>query len=95
MSQSIAVFDGDSGLRLVVVYNCPGCGLNHCFVVGNDDPKRNWEWNGDLLLPTFAPSHLQVLDGEVCHFTLRDGIFHFHDDCTHKLAGQSVRGDWG
>lgn len=79
-------------------FECPGCETNH---VVND----SWQFNGDFDRPTFSPSIL-VSHGEMtgvseetkrqyklverCHSFVRDGRIQFLDDCTHKLAGQTV-----
>lgn len=64
---------------------CPGCEEMHPL------PDR-WTFDGNLEAPTFSPSFKHTLggDGGVCHYVLTAGQLHFCDDCTHKLAGQTV-----
>jgi hypothetical protein len=86
---------------------CPGCasrnqgdtGLHALPVYRTGQPKANttrpqWEWNGDLLLPTLNPSILTRSDYAgvlfVCHSWLRNGVFEFLGDCTHQFANQRV-----
>lgn len=68
-------------------FHCPGCGYSHWFKT--DKPEPTWQWNGDLEKPTVNPSIL--VHGEFrCHLYLRDGMIQFLNDCSHKLAGQTV-----
>jgi len=40
-----------------LMFGCPGCGLAH--EVNVDRPERpRWEWNRDMVCPTFKPSIL-------------------------------------
>ena len=79
------IFDRQAGH----VIWCPGCNEYHVL-------SSSWTFNGDLANPTFSPSLLvRWLQGEdkvsvVCHSFIRDGNIQFLDDCTHKLAGQTI-----
>ena len=76
----------NGGRRLV--FWCPGCDEPHMPPIEGSNP---WTWNGSRDLPTLSPSIL-VTDhaGSRCHSFLRDGRLEFLNDCTHKLAGQTV-----
>jgi hypothetical protein len=66
-------------------FQCPGCNTIH--TVG-----ARWEFNGDMLRPTFSPSIL-VTNGSPkyrCHSYLREGRLQFLGDCSHDMAGQTV-----
>lgn len=88
-------------------FACPGCasrdgdhtGLHALPVhrLGEDRPitkRHSWQWNGDLLLPTLAPSILSRSEWAgvlfVCHSFLVAGVFQFLGDCTHKHVNQHV-----
>lgn len=84
--------DGDPDL---FGFECPGCNMHHAVRVRRPGgPSPSWEWNGDMVSPTFSPSLLVrwTIRGEpkVCHSFVRDGQIQFLDDCTHQLAGQTV-----
>ena len=67
---------------------CPGCECIHGVrVAGESGPV--WQWNGDVLSPTFSPSILVQCEHR-CHSYLRDGVWQFLSDCDHQLAGQHV-----
>jgi len=71
---------------------CPGCDQEHAF---ND---KTWEWNEDFEKPTLSPSYLiqgrrgsgKDYENFVCHSFIKNGMIQFLNDCTHKLAGQTV-----
>lgn len=79
-----------------ICFHCPGCECLHAFNVNTAEGRPLWTWNGDLERATFAPSLLyrtEYGDGRpalVCHSFVRDGRIEFLNDCTHKLAGQTV-----
>lgn len=55
----------------------------------------NWTWNGDVDKPTLKPSVLTSGGKESpemprCHTWITDGKVRFLDDCTHKLASQTL-----
>lgn len=69
-----------------------GSGL-HMLAVNSPQHPPSWDWNGNLERPTLSPSILSRTgpDGvNICHSYLRDGVFEFLEDCTHKRAGQQV-----
>lgn len=80
---------------------CPACRASHQFAV--DAPNASgaiWTFDGNLLLPTFAPS-MNIAwgnrvdpkcehGGGVCHYNLTAGQIIFCADSTHELAGKTV-----
>lgn len=83
-----------------LMFVCPGCqgdegkgsGI-HVLPVQYADGRPSWTWNGDLEKPTLEPSIMTRwgLDGKnVCHSFLRNGVFEYLGDCTHKYANQHV-----
>lgn len=100
------VTDVESGSSGQLLYKavwvwCPGCDELHQFIVElfNGYKKPVWGWNGSVTSPTFEPSHLVTWAGlddsgnsekRVCHCFLRDGVWDFLSDSTHKLAGKKV-----
>lgn len=75
------------------MFHCPGCGELHTVYVERDDPntgeRHRFNRHGDS--PTFSPSilHLHGIQ-ERCHSFVREGLIHFCEDSTHKLAGLTV-----
>ena len=71
-------------------FYCPGCKCMHGFnAYQNHEPR--WQFNGDLVKPTIAPSLLVRWGlGKVCHLYMKEGKLQFLADCTHALAGQTV-----
>lgn len=66
---------------------CPACFDMHPL-------PNSWEFDENLESPTFKPSFKHRFGkkmSKVCHYILTDGILNFCKDCTHELAGQSVR----
>ncbi len=81
-----------------LMFACPGCaemygndGI-HMLPVNSKVTNPQWEWDGNLLLPTLSPSILtgrgEGDSSNICHSFLRVGIFEFLGDCTHSLARQ-------
>jgi hypothetical protein len=70
---------------------CPGCKQPHYVKVEGEHPV--WEWNGDMIKPTFSPS-IMVRAGiplqTVCHSFVKDGNIQFLGDCHHELKNQTV-----
>lgn len=67
---------------------CPACETHHCV-------SDRWIYNGHPDAPTFTPSVLVNVgracpDLPLCHMYVTDGKIQYLDDCTHKLAGQTV-----
>jgi hypothetical protein len=77
-------------------FNCPGCSYMHIVRVIPKDNMPCWGFNNNFDKPTFTPSILvRWNEGEdykemVCHSFVTDGNIQFLNDCTHKLAGQTV-----
>jgi hypothetical protein len=102
MGDVVEVFSLDGG-KQSVMFECPGCGYNHCVTVGHKNAcGAQWTFNGDKQRPTLQPSILsrtgpwpdnhKTKPGktDVCHSFVRDGQIQFLDDCTHALRGQTV-----
>lgn len=79
------------------LFHCPGCKYNHSFRVktgkdvesGRDLPV--WQWNGDMIRPTFSPSLLvNSGDKSQCHSFVEDGRIRYLSDSRHELAGKTV-----
>lgn len=80
------------------LFHCPGCKGTHMF---NLKPGKNletggdipvWQWNQDLIKPTFNPSLLIQDDDDktVCHLFVTDGRIQYLTDCQHELSGKTV-----
>lgn len=86
----------ESSLTIGWSFYCPGCGHGHVFWVGGSPIYPSWQFNGDLDKPTFSPSLLNTCDNHPdpaqrrCHLNLIDGKLHYHNDCTHPLAGKTM-----
>src|SRR5262245_50262529 len=74
-----------------LIISCAGCGSGHALPhfrpVTSTGPT--WSWNGNVELPTVSPSVRTNYRGpedppgaarSICHFTLINGIQHFHSD---------------
>lgn len=67
---------------------CLACGCGHMLT--------NWQFNGNLDLPTFKPSLLvkgflnKNHPAGVCHSFITDGQIQYLNDCTHELAGKTI-----
>jgi hypothetical protein len=69
-------------------FYCPGCDALHCFRT-NNSRGPNWEFDGEMEIPTVKPSLL--VQGEIrCHLFITIGKLQFLDDCEHKLVGHVV-----
>ena len=70
---------------------CPGCEKKHRVCVDRSQ-SVSWDYNGNPERPTFSPSVLVTWPGltKRCHSFVTDGQIRFLDDCSHKLAGQTV-----
>ena len=76
------------------IFWCQGCGCGHAvWVRPSTNPLNggNWDFNGNTNKPTINPSIL-INDSEnrICHSFINDGNIQYLNDCTHKLAGQTV-----
>jgi len=75
---------------------CPGCDEIHGIRAKGERPC--WTFNGDMIKPTFSPSHLTGWhddDGNRfaenrCHSYIKEGNIQFLNDCHHDLKGQTV-----
>lgn len=73
---------------------CPGCASDkggwglHIF-------DERWDFNGDMLFPTFRASYLAEGNWKGkptrCHSFVTDGKIEYLSDSTHSLAGQTVQ----
>ncbi len=70
------------------IFYCPGCKAEHWFRV--DGPEPVWSFNGDVDSPTITPS-LSVSSQHLCHSFITHGKLLFLQDCTHDLAGKTVK----
>jgi len=86
--------DSDGEERSFLFF-CPGCEDSHSirYAAHPDAPTAPvWHWNGDAEAPTFRPSLLvQYPDGRRCHSFIESGSIRFLGDCSHDLAGQTVK----
>lgn len=80
---------GDSRL----FFHCKGCGFDHAIGTGINHHK----FNGDYENPTFHPSVLVTTPNpkkdRKCHSFVKDGMIQYLEDCTHDLAGKTVKLD--
>jgi len=92
--------DRESIYKAIVVW-CPGCeridsdgiprgGLHLLPISGDSGQRPTWVWNQNLEKVTLEPSILTRGSTSVCHSFLRDGVWEFLNDSTHKLAGQKI-----
>ena len=90
--------------ELNLIFWCPGCNMYHG--ISTNPPAPMWEFNGNRAAPTFHPSLMIKMGPEcnpytglaikgqkdrVCHSFIVDGEIRFLNDCTHKLAGKTVK----
>ena len=90
---------GQPDVTAAVEVWCPGCREVHRFKVDSeirDGRGPIWDWNGDLVNPTFDPSlgvhdlRTDATPGYMCHSYVRNGCWEYQADCKHELAGQTV-----
>jgi len=70
------------------MFVCLGCDEWHGVKV------PDWTFNGDMKNPTFSPSLLVTYgkdDPRKCHSIIKNGEIRYLSDCTHKLAGTTVK----
>lgn len=79
----------------VLMFFCPGCHEIHG--VWTEKPNEltgaRWNWNGDMVKPSFTPSILvHGSDGALprCHSYVTNGTINYCPDSGHALAGQNV-----
>jgi hypothetical protein len=70
---------------------CPACECAHYF-------DQRWEFNGNREAPTFRPSMLSNGNPKYhnptkprCHSFVTNGEIQFLGDCSHGMAGQTVK----
>jgi hypothetical protein len=70
---------------------CPACESPHHF-------DKRWTFNGNLEAPTFTPSMLVNGNPKFhnptvprCHSFVTNGQIKYLADCTHGMAGQTVK----
>lgn len=89
----------DSGKFMGYMAWCPGCEFMHVIYTMRDPkyPKRPcWDFNGDMVHPTFTPSLLvsrtygDNREPRRCHSFIKGGKWEFLNDSTHHLAGKIV-----
>lgn len=76
---------------------CLGCDEIHG--IRAKGPAPVWTFNGDMIKPTFSPSHItgwHEKDGKPfsknrCHSFIKEGMIQYLSDCHHALKGQTVR----
>ena len=99
------VLDGGDRYHGLLIW-CPGCeyidedngrsyGGLHMLPVSGDKKKRPvWKWDGNLEKVTLSPSILTKFgrgdERFVCPSFLKNGVWQFLNDSTHRLAGKSV-----
>ena len=87
--------NGDGGIS----HWCPGCLEMH--FINTEKPNlfgAVWEWNGNIVAPTFTPSvHMKRLAQKphdppitVCHYTLKNGTLEFMADCAHHMRSHKL-----
>lgn len=69
-----------------IAFWCPGCDSAHHIKVG----VGRWKWDNNVDKPTFSPSILVRTGTGTCHSFVTEGQIQFLQDCTHKLAGQTL-----
>jgi len=76
------------------IYFCPGCLTNHMINTNRSLGQPCHKLTGPLNKPTVRASVLSMgnkrLDKPHCHSFITEGRISFMEDCTHKLAGQTV-----
>lgn len=85
---------GSLGDYFLLSFYCPGCEREHDISIG-ENPGPEWYWDGDRENPTIKPSIMVNRGGAnpifpQCHSFITSGQIRFLNDCTHKLAGQTV-----
>lgn len=84
-----------------VAYYCTACKQHHMINISNPNLQPIWSFNGNYDKPTFNPSVLLTQEYKpesgkrtyVCHIFIVDGKIQYLNDCTHKLADQTINMD--
>lgn len=71
-------------------FYCKGCDSLHAFYVNKKIQKLEWSFNNNVNKPTFSPSLVNKWNNNVCHLFVKNGKIEYQNDCTHKLAGQTI-----
>ncbi len=72
------------------VFYCEGCKSFHQFQLNIAFPV-SWSFDGKNDCPSFSPSMLIKMDGEIiCHLQITDGMIKYFDDCKHEFAGLTI-----
>lgn len=98
MPKLSSIVYGDDREVIGYVFMCPGCKFAHVPYTKKhgDDTNPVWTYNGEDATCTFSPSLLVKYTWgpektpHVCHSFIRAGNIEFLNDCTHKLAGQTI-----
>jgi hypothetical protein len=104
MKSRFATVDDHGETYKALVFWCPGCeridsqgerqaGLHMLPIEGDSSKRPTWDFSVTLRKPTLSPSILSKIGFTppfVCHSFLKDGVFTFLSDCTHKYKDQSV-----
>ena len=79
---------------------CSGCDGRHVIRKKGKGKgvQAEWEFNDDLVKPTFSPSYLTgwskkgqpQFSKRRCHSFIKDGMIRYLSDCYHKYAGQTI-----
>lgn len=68
---------------------CPGCNCTHGFKTRGQAP--NWDFNGNLELPTVNPAmYFRLGTRGVCRFKIVNGQLVYNPASTHAYSGQTV-----
>jgi len=90
--ETIKIYKSDNDQVWQAWFYCPGCKNHHAFTIKHPGPFVPWQWNNDLVKPTFSPSLLCNSDypESRCHSFVKDGQIQFLGDCFHELKNQTV-----
>lgn len=84
----------DEETQIGYAYWCPGCKTKH-FIFTQNLGGPVWTFNGNEEFPTFFPDVLHTWTHKnekfVCHYFITEGDFSYCRDCTHHMAGQTVK----
>lgn len=78
-------------------FYCPGCECHHSFWHKNIKDKVQWSWNKSFVKPTVTPSiktqfySYKFEKDMICHFYIKNGKIQYLNDCTHELAGETIK----
>lgn len=93
--QVLYEYPNKEGNVAVLAFWCLACNCEHPYrVISGGHGEPVWDWNGDLMKPTFSPSLLVYNrgtgSGTACHLFVREGKIEYCSDCPHVLAGKTV-----